>query len=206
MKKLFAVILLSVVAAGAGAQTYTSGQGYAIPDNELSVYYGVASTSYMAAAISGALGTALTLGSSSFEMLVCTGVFGAEYQRYLHRSIAVGGSVSCESIVLGFTPQTGTDEYGDPVHDSGRVHRSSVTVIGVMPSVSFKWFSRSRVSMYSKLALGFMLGIGGGVYSPGVAFHLTAVGVDFGGQRLRGFMEAGAGCRGLINGGLRFCF
>ena len=88
MKKLFAAILLLAVTIAAAAQTYSSRQGYALPDNEISVYYGQGSYTQLAMALGGAL------------------------HRYVHRSIAVGAVLGYEGGTMSFSTPSGTEDSG----------------------------------------------------------------------------------------------
>lgn len=209
MKRPIVLILLAALASSvsAGAQTHSTNRGYAIPDNEISVYYGQGSYTQLAMAVGGALGTAFTFGAARLEDLSSTGAIGVEYHRYVHRSIAVGGVLGYEGGTMKFAPMSGTDENGDPVHDSGASSGSdNFTFIHFMPSVAFKWFSLPNVSMYSRVALGAMLGISGGTSNIAFAFQASPVAIDFGGTMIRGFLEAGFGCQGILTAGLRACF
>ena len=209
MKRPIVLILLAALASSvsSGAQTHSTNRGYAIPDNEISVYYGQGSYTQLAMAVGGALGTAFTFGAARLEDLSSTGAIGVEYHRYVHRSIAVGGVLGYEGGTMKFAPMSGTDENGDPVHDSGASPGSdNFTFIHFMLSVAFKWFSLPNVSMYSRVALGAMLGISGGTSNISFAFQASPVAIDFGGTMIRGFFEAGFGCQGILTAGLRACF
>lgn len=193
-KKLSVLILslLCVPMLGAYAQTFTSKQGYVLPDNEISVSYGALSHVHIGSALGGALGVAFTLGFVDLEELSSTGAFSVEYRRYLHRNVAVGGVFAYEGCSLRFSGNAGTGRY---------------SYLSLMPSVTVKWFSRPHVSMYSKAAVGVMLALTpDSSVRPLLSAHLSSVGVDFGGRTLRGFFEAGFGSLGLLSGGLRFCF
>lgn len=195
MKRPVALILLAFLASSvsAGAQTFSTKQGYVIPDNEISVYYGQGSYTQLAMAAGGALGAAFTFGAASLEDLSSTGAIGVEYHRCIHRSIAVGGVLGYEGGTMKFSAKSGTDE-------------RNFTFIQIMPSVAFKWFSLPNMSMYSRAALGAMLGISGGNSSIAFAFQASPVAIDFGGTMIRGFLEAGFGCQGILTAGLRACF
>ena len=107
MKKLSVLILslLCVPMLGAYAQTFTSKQGYVLPDNEISFSYGALSHVHIGSALGGALGVAFTLGFVDLEELSSTGAFSVEYRRYLHRNVAVGGVFAYEGARCVF-PET----------------------------------------------------------------------------------------------------
>ena len=194
LRRLFVVALVAAAAPalGAGAQTFTSKQGYVLPDNEISVSYGALSHVHIGSALGGALGVAFTFGFVDLEELSSTGAFSVEYRRYLHRNVAVGAVFAYEGCTLRFSGNAGTGRY---------------SYLSLMPSVTVKWFSRPHVSMYSKAAVGVMLALTpDSSVKPMLSAHLSSVGVDFGGRNVRGFAEAGFGSLGLLSGGLRFCF
>ena len=193
MKKLFAAILLLAVTTVAAAQTYSSRQGYALPDNEISVYYGQGSYTQLAMALGGALGTVFTFGAARLEDLQTTGAIGVAYHRYVHRSIAVGAVLGYEGGTMSFSTPSGTE-------DSGRF-----SFIEFMPSATFKWFSLPSLSMYSRVAVGAMLGLSDGDAAAAFAFQASPVGIDFGTGMFRGFLEAGFGCQGILTAGLKLC-
>lgn len=193
--------MLLVPALGARAQSFTSRQGYTLPDNEVSVSYGLGSYPEVVVALTGAFGTAFSFGMAQVSDLSIIGVFSAEYQRYVHRSIAVGGILSYEYCGLSFS---GTED-GD-VQTSVQDSSNWISFIALMPSAKFKWFSFPHVGMYSKVAAGLMLSVSGENVAPQFSFHVSAAGIDFGGEMLRGFVEAGFGCQGIVSGGVRLCF
>ena len=209
MKRFLSLALFAVFASVsmAGAQTHTTRQGYSLPDNEISVYYGQGTYTQLSMALGGAFGTAFTFGAARLDELTSTGAIGVEYHRYVHRSIAVGGVFGYEGGTMRFATISGTDENGEPVYDSEASSGSgNYSFFQLMPSVAFKWFSLPHVSMYSRIALGAMLGVSGNDTSVSFAFQASPVGIDFGVTRFRGFLEAGFGCQGILTAGLRFCF
>lgn len=205
MKKLFASILLFAAATAAVAQTYTSRQGYDLPDNEISVYYGQGSCTQLAMALGSAWCTAFTLGAARLEELRSTGAIGVEYHRYVHPGIAVGAVLGYEGGTMRFSTLSGEDENGEPVYSPGSEDANRFSFIEFMPSVTFKWFSLPSLSMYSRVALGAMLDLSGDGKTLVFAFQASPAGIDFGTGRFRGFLEAGFGCQGILTVGLRLC-
>lgn len=202
----------------------TTGDGYAIPANEISVSYGRASVPGFVYTMGGVLGTAFTGGYARMSSSsASTGAIGVEYMRYVHPHVAVGGLITYEDYLLGFDSRTGTDADGEAVYSKGPVQ--SHHTFTVMPSVKFPWFSRSHVSMYSKLGAGLAFEYHPEVSVSGTdsegnrrteteeggsqlsfAFQANPVGVDFGGDLARGFAEIGWGYQGLVMMGVRFRF
>lgn len=81
-----------------------------------------------------------------------------------------------------------------------------------MPAARMFWFRKPHVAMYSKLAAGVTLlddydeETDSRSYDPFFGAQVTLAGVQFGGERFRGFIEAGAGMQGLVLAGVSFSF
>lgn len=206
MKRCALLLLLAVLLplTGAGAQTYTTRQGYSLPDNELSVYYGQGSLMNIAVGLGGAFGTVFSLGAARVDEMSSSGTIALGYHRYVHRSIAVGGVAGYEGCTLRFAQMSGHDGNGNPVYESDS-RKGNCSFFFIMPSVAVKWFSLPSVSMYSRVAAGAMLGISDETSKLLFAFQASPVGLDFGGMTVRGFLEAGFGCQGILIAGLRVC-
>lgn len=188
----------------AGAQTHTTRQGYILPDNEISVFYGQGSYTSLSVALGGALGTAFSLGAARVDEMSSTGSVGVAYQRYVHRSIAVGCVVGYEGCTLRFSGFSGHDQDGHPVYETEAGTGNNAFVF-MMPSVALKWFSLPGVSLYSKLSAGLMAGFSQTSAGLAFAFQVSPAGLDFGSSKFRGFLEAGFGCQGILAAGLRLC-
>ncbi len=189
------LVLLSAGAPCLTAGDLVSRQGRVLAGNELSVGYGRGSYAELGLAVTGALGVAFTLGAAQLEELSSAGVFFVEYKRNVLRSLALGVAMGYEGCTLRFKT-AGSDGPG-----TGRY-----SFLTLMPSATLRWFSFRRVGMYSRAAAGIMLSVGNGSAKPVFAFQAGLVCVDFGGDTLRGFIELGGGCQGLVSGGLRYCF
>ncbi|MBP3738066.1 MAG: hypothetical protein J6I72_03320 [Muribaculaceae bacterium] len=81
--------------------------------------------------------------------------------------------------------------------------------LSIMPAVKYNWLQRDHFSMYSKAAIGVLIGIdtGDNTDKTKVSFGWQAslVGAEFGGA-FRGFAELGFGEQGLLVAGLRYKF
>ena len=88
-----------------------------------------------------------------------------------------------------------------------------------MPSVKFNWLRKKGFGMYSALSAGLMFNSiscnsNAKANDPDAKdetlttfmFQATALGAEFGGQQLRGFVELGIGEKGLLCAGLRYKF
>ena len=81
--------------------------------------------------------------------------------------------------------------------------------ISIMPAVKYNWLNRQHFSMYSKLALGVIIGLESGdnhdKTKAAFGWQASAVGAEFG-SAFRGFLEVGFGEQGTILAGLRYKF
>ena len=137
------------------------------------------------------------------------GPIGLEY--YYHTSPLVGvGAIA----VLATNNE---DTYVKEALNSHRI-RSYYTL---MPSVKFNWLRKAKWGMYSKVALGATLAhscsqdyndngklMGDKETNNEVFFNFQAslIGVEAGGQQVRGFLELGLGEQGIALAGVRYKF
>ena len=206
MRKALAVLLGLTVVFGAYAKNDRD-------KNEFSITYGQATLPQFAYVFGGVLGAAFSLGHFSFENSRMLGAAGLEYVHYVNDWLGFGGAATCEYMT--------SDAYS--VASDGTKTPNGKYNFGfasVMPVVKFAWLNRAHVGMYSKLAFGagmaFNNGNSGGDSSSdggnkaleNVTFagQVTPVGIDFGGETFRGFVEAGVGMQGVVNAGVRWQF
>ena len=102
---------------------------------------------------------------------------------------------------------------GDELNkDNVKVGNADYSGFAVMPAAKAFWFRKPHVAMYSKLAAGVTLlddydeEADSHSFDPYWAAQVTLAGVQFGGERFRGFVEAGAGMQGLVLAGLSVSF
>ena len=137
------------------------------------------------------------------------GPIGLEY--YYHTSPLVG--VGAVAVVA----TNNEDAYSKEVLKAHHI-RSYYTL---MPAVKFNWLRKNKWGMYSKVAIGATLSAssnqaynengkltGNKETSNDVFFNFQAslLGVEVGGQHVRGFAELGIGEQGIILGGVRYKF
>lgn len=221
-KRFFAALMVLAASVQLSAQSYvTTKDGYCIPANEISLSYGRVTHTGFIYTVGGVLGTAFSFGLAKVSTMVSTGSFGFEYMRYVHPHVGLGGLVTYEDYLLGFDSRTGKDADGNAIYSKGPVQNHHV--LTVMPAAKFPWFSNSHVSMYTKLAAGVawihtpevsVTGVDSdgntktetaeGSDNISVAFQISPVGIDFGGDLVRGYVETGWGYQGLIMMGVRF--
>lgn len=167
--------------------------------NEIGVFYGVESASNILSIYSTMFAAAAGDQSSWW------GPIGVEYYYHLSPVVAVGGVgvyAGCKAI-----------------DDKTKQKDLSETYITLMPSMKFNWLRKKYFGMYSALSAGVLFA---SVSTNEAAkradseakdetitsfmFQATALGLEFGGSQLRGFVEAGLGEKGTLCGGLRYRF
>jgi hypothetical protein len=167
--------------------------------NEIGVFYGVESASNILSIYSTIFSAAAGDQSSWW------GPIGVEYYYHLSPVVAVGGVgvyAGCKAIDEK-TNQTDLSE----------------TYITLMPSMKFNWLRKKHFGMYSALSAGVLSASISGNEAAKRAdseakdetitsfmFQATALGIEFGGRNIRGFVEAGLGEKGTLCGGLRYKF
>ena len=167
--------------------------------HEVGVFYGVGSASNLFSVIMSSISAAVGDQSSFW------GPIGAEY--YYHVSPVVGlGAVAA---------------YAGCKAEDKKSHKDdlSETFLTFMPSVKFNWLRKKHFGMYSGLSAGVRFvsvsaNDNAKASDPDAKdetatvfmFQATALGVEFGGEALRGFVEAGLGEKGEFCAGLRYKF
>lgn len=221
MKKLFTIIVIAALSVStmSAQKCYTSKQGYTFPANEFSISYGRMSIPDIGLTLGGLFGTMFTLGYAVPSHIISVGAVSTEYMRYVHPNVALGGSITYEAYNLSFGVKDGTDEEGHNTYSKGDPH--FFHFVSIMPTFKFPWFNFSHVGMYSKIAGGICLSFEPASLSSseeteedssdknspvGWALQLTPVGVEFGGDTARGFVETGVGMQGMLIVGARFRF
>lgn len=195
MKKLIALFMCFVVVSSAFAKNDKD-------RNEFSIAYGQATIPQFAYVMGEVFGVMFSLGHASFENPHMFGAAGVEYVHYTNDWFGFGGTVLCDYMTAK-TVSVDKDGNKTPNGDF------KLGCLSVMPLVKFAWLNRPHVGLYSKLAAGagyFFANGGEAKDNFSVAFQATPVGVDFGGEQFRGFLEVGVGWQGIVSGGVRWFF
>lgn len=149
-----------------------------------------------------------------------------EYFYHLNQRWAVGGSVgigtSSKSAYLPWDEKY-NPEHPDPVtYVIGGIAYSlfpetELTLRShsyfAMPTVKYTWYGHNRFRLYSKAGLGlqyYRLNVTSHIppipewdeHKLKMAYQLSAVGIEVGGERMRGFTELGYGRQGIFNMGI----
>ena len=196
MKKLVALFLCVIVAFPVFAKNDKD-------RNEFSITYGQYTIPQFAYVMGGVLGAAFTVGHFSFENPHLIGAAGVEYVHYVNDWLGFGGTAMCD-YMTATALSVASDGTKTP---NGKFQ---LGVVSVMPVVKFAWLNRAHVGLYSKLAAGAGYTFTGETEDIKdkfmFAFQATPLGVDFGGEQFRGFVEAGLGMQGIANVGVRWLF
>ncbi len=170
--------------------------------DEISIVYGQATVPQFAYVMGEVFGAMFSLGHASFENPHMFGAAGVEYVHYVNDWLGFGGAVMCDYMSA---TTVSVDKDGNKTPNG----QFKLGCLSTMPLVKFAWLNREHVGLYSKLAAGagyFFANGGDAKDNFSVAFQLTPVGVDFGGEQFRGFVEAGVGMQGIVSGGVRWFF
>ena len=219
MKRIkFAILALALAAPLASAQ-----QARTYMPDEVGISYGRVSLPGIAMTAGAVLGTVFSAGIAEADEFSVSGAISGEYYHWFGPHFSVGGVGVFESATLRFKSYQGKDsdggkiyEQGDPTHDS---------FVSLMPAVKWRYLARPAFGMYMKAAAGLAANIQSSVerrtegssgevvttttpaeVSAGFAFQLTALGIEFGGARLRGFAELGFGMQGIVLAGMKWGF
>lgn len=137
-----------------------------------------------------------------YEQDSYVGPIGIEY--FYHTSPLIGiGAVA-----------TFVNNKEDGIRDNQVVSKISSSYYTLMPAVKFNWLRQDKWGMYSKLAVGATYRDYSKKHDQEKTtdnevlfnFHVSALGVEAGGQQVRGFAELGIGEQGIILGGVRYKF
>lgn len=200
-KSILAIAMLLISAAGINASAqefeYT---GAARPNfNEISVSYGYITLPYIGVLMGDILGSVIVspLSNEKLGNVSSTGAIGLEYMRYLASGRAsFGAMVAYEGLNTVFVDK----------NDASKVRKENEHAITLMPSAKVVWFNRKGFGMYSRAGVGVTMMMLPKSVNFMAAVQINPVGMDFGGSRVRGFIEAGFGTQGVVNAGIKACF
>ncbi len=169
--------------------------------NEITFGYGRVTVVDFAHVIGGVFATAFTAGYARFDNFRSYGSVNLEYYRALNKTFSVGATVSW----FGGT----ADELNK---ENEKIGNADYSGFAVMPAAKAFWFRKPHVAMYSKLAAGVALlddyddESDSHSFDPYLGAQVTLAGVQFGGERFRGFVELGGGMQGFVLAGMSVSF
>ncbi len=166
--------------------------------NEISISAGYSSIPKLKTSIGMRLTTLfLFTTGSQLEGTYSTGALAIEYMRYTKNGrFAFGGIAGIEHIYSNFSAIDGEEE----VEPTDRVN-----FITVLPAAKVIWLHRKHIGFYTHLSAGLISESYDGANLK-LSVQLDLLGMDFGWERLRGFIQIGIGDLGLVQGGLKTCF
>ena len=171
---------------------------------EVAISYGVWSNSDIINAFE-TIGTNIFASTGDEHFM---GPIGVEYFYHLNKWFSVGG-IGC---------------YGQMHQDlfltdkkNGKDGEIKNYYLTLMPAMKFDWVRKSHFGVYSKLGIGGTLRNEKIDYDDGgnddysdtevhVNWQISLLGLEAGGNRLRGFLEIGTGEQGIFDIGLRYKF
>ena len=198
-------ILMGVAALMATTAVMAQSDGYYDKKHEVGITYGIDSNSQIIdafEAVGGAV-VGVTLDGDSW-----IGPISVEYFYHPKNWLGVGG-------ILAYG-QMKQDVYLNG-KKNGKDGESTNDYLTLMPAVKADWLRKSHFGMYSKLALGFTYRSEKIKYNTAghnnfddsefhVNWQMTLLGLEAGGQSLRGFVELGFGEQGILLLGARYKF
>ena len=198
MKKIFLMAAVAMMAAtSVNAQSDEFKQ-------EIAVTYGLWSNSDIIDAFE-TIGTAMMGVQTDNDSFF--GPISVEYFYHVNPWLGVGG--------IAAYGQMKQDYYFGSKKDGkdGEIKNNYITL---MPAVKFDWLRKSHFGMYSKIALGATLrtekmddtsdGNDESDSEMHVNWQVSFLGMDFGGEQMRGFLELGTGEQGIFVAGIRYKF
>jgi len=172
--------------------------------NELSLSYGLGSTSQLGDGIGEGLGLVFT--GTEFDDGFILGPISVEYFRHMNNPrLAIGGFVSYSKWDSDILERSGN-------HD--KVGERKRNYFAVMPAIKWYWTNKNSFGLYSKAAVGAAFlsctdkNFGNtskdnnGTY---FLFQASLIGAEFG-KQFRGFAELGVGEQGFLLAGVRYKF
>lgn len=195
MKRIVAVFLALTLVFSAYAKDDNS-------RNEFSITYGQFTLPQLGYVMGGVLGVAFTAGHFTFENSHFTGAAGLEYVHYVNNWLGFGGQVLFDYMTSdAYTVASDGTKTPNGKYNFG--------YLSAMPVVKFAWLRKPHVGLYSKLGVGAGMAVDNGDSAENNiswSGQITPLGFDFGGERFRGFIEAGVGMQGIVSGGIRWLF
>lgn len=174
------------------------------PKNELAVAYGAVSTSNV---LDVFVDVVSAMFGARYQNEKFIGPFSAEYFYHVSPLVGVGG--------IGVY----NHHRQDVLQDEQVTGKRTSNYFTILPAVKFNWLRKQHWGLYSKLGVGYTRAEfnttgkdSNGTYTKDSSgdnffnFQASLVGIEAGGNNVRGFAELGFGEQGLIHGGVRFRF
>lgn len=177
-----------------------------LPKNDINFQYSTITGPQIASVFVGVFATAFSLGTYTLDEIKSTGMFSVQYYHSLGKRFMVGCSTGYEYLALILKDKNGAIRDGDVGNH----------FISLLPSVKFYYINNPHFSAYAKLQGGLLMMCDRVInedqvedrFDVGTGFAIQAVpfGMEFGGESLRGYVEAAYGSQGLLAVGIRKSF
>lgn len=199
MKKIATIVIAMLLAAP------KAGAFEPLPKQDVSFGYSYVTGPQFALFWGGAFAPLFSFGLYTLDEFYTTGQFSAQYHHSLGKRFMVGCALDYEWDGLTFK-----DRDDVPMDGISSAHFATL-----LPSAKLYYSNRIHFSTYCKLQTGLMLAIQPDTDSEDLsgtkvetlwAIQLVPIGMEFGGQKLRGFFELGLGTQGLLTCGIRKSF
>lgn len=173
-------------------------QDYEYPKHEVSLGYGVVGMTDISSLFADVFVGAFT---GSVDELDTTGEINAQYLYNLNKTWGVGCAATYTSTTA---------------HNADRTCKEKDNFIAVMPAVRANWFRKTHFGMYTRIAVGGVVGFSKTTHNEGtanakddsstetnIAFQASPIGMEFGSNKCSGFLELGFGMQGMLMAGVR---
>lgn len=193
--KIKSIIILAcmMLSCSIGAKA----QSYEYPKHEVSLGYGVVGMTDISSLFADIFVGAFT-GSVELDV---TGEFNAQYLYNLNKTWGVGCAATYTSVTA---------------HNIDRTCKEKDNFIAVMPAIRANWFRKAHFGMYTRIAVGGVMGFSKTTHNAGtpdakeesntytnIAFQASPIGMEFGSNKFSGFLELGFGMQGMLMAGVR---
>ncbi|MBO6033288.1 MAG: hypothetical protein J6Q22_17820 [Prevotella sp.] len=205
MKKILVMVTVAIMTA----MNVNAQSGYDDTKHEIGITYGGMSTSTWGS-IGETMGTILgSLGAATYDDGSFTGPISAEYFYHVSPVVGIGGIGAYAHEKKNMLVMK--EEYGEATN----------SYITVMPAAKFNWLRSKYFGMYSKVGVGVTFRTQKEDINEAKAsnngsdqtkndiffnFQLSALGLEFGAETVRGFVEVGVGEQGMGLVGIRYKF
>ena len=199
MKKIFFTFLtLGCLLAVPSVKAQTINQ---YCPNEISFGYGVSLIGSSVNSIINTLGVVDEITGGDFVAIKSggsKGVLNLGYVYHTSKVFGIGGNVGFNRMSVNLEDET------------GKLTAASVNIYSAMVDAKLNWFRRDIFGMYSKIGLGVMClngnlveSLSGNLWLP--TAHVSLIGMEFG-RQFCGFVELGAGMKGVAQFGVKYHF
>lgn len=199
MKKVFmAVLAISCLLAAPAVKAQTINE---ICPNEISFSYGVSLIGTATANVINTFGLVEQFTDGDYISVKSggsRGVLNLGYIYHFNKVVGLGGNFGFNRMSANLSDNT------------GKVTAVALNIYSMMVDTKLNWFRYDLFGMYSKIGLGAMCintslveEISGNIWAP--TAHVSLIGMEVG-RQFSGFLELGAGMKGIAQFGVKYHF